>query len=262
MTVRTITPSVAGVLEQLELDQPLIVSRDDLDTARAASGSTTTTRYLIDELTAEGWLLPLRTRGYWEFAPAARAGAFGAGDPHIELRATLRKRPGLPVALAAESAAWLLGLSSRSPRRDVIAAPSTLRVPPALSAYRVIRYQSKLAPEVRNGLPVWTVDTLLVAMCHRPASYRDWPNVGDWLDQAATAATREGLQAELLDEPRSTWMRVAYLLDRGKRSDLAIEVASTAPPGEGPYYLGPRNRRGRHHSGYDVIDSALPEFIS
>ena len=258
--MRTIAPAVAAVLEQLELDQPLLVNREDLESVRKATESSTTTRYLIDELTAAGWLLPLRTRGYWEFAPAARAGAMGAGDPHIELRATLQKRPDLPVALAAESAAWLLGLSARSPNRHVIAAPAGLRIPPALGDYRVIRRAGKLDPEARNGLPVWGAATLLVAMSHRPASYRDWPNVADWLNQAVSEVSDEQLRVELTDEPRSTWMRLAYLLDRGGQSDLANDMAARAPEGQGPYYLGPRDGRGRHHGGFDVIDSALEEF--
>lgn len=250
---------MAAVLEQLELDQPLLVNREELDEARRATGSSTTTKYLIDELTAEGWLLPLRTRGYWEFAPAARAGAIDAGDPHIELRATLLKRPDLPVALAAESAAWLHSLSARSPNRHVIAALPGLRLPPALSDYRVIRYEAKLDPEVKTGLPLWQVPTLLVAMSHRPASYRDWPNVTEWLSQAADRATESDIRVELAGEPRSTWMRLAYLLDRGGQEDLAQRLETTAPPGQGPYYLGSRGRRGRHEGRYDVIDSVLVE---
>lgn len=257
--MRTIAPAIATVLEQLELNQPLLVNRKDLDEVREATGSSTTTRYLIDELTAEGWLLPLRTRGYWEFAPAARAGAIDAGDPHVELRATLLKRPDLPVALAAESAAWLHSLSARSPNPHVIAAPPDLRLPPALSDYRVVRYEAKLDPEVNNGLPLWPAATLLVAMSHRPAGYRDWPNVTEWLGQAASRATESDLCSELSNEPRSTWMRLAYLLDRGGQEDLAHRLATDAPAGHGPYYLGSRDRRGRHAGHYDVIDSVLVE---
>ena len=260
VTVRTIAPAVADVLELLELDQPLLVNREDLDQARQVVGSSTTTRYLIATLTAQRWLLPLRTRGLWEFAPAARAGAIGAGDPHIELRATLRKRPDLPVALAAESAAWLHGLSARSPNQHVISAPPGLRLPPALSDYRLIRHEPKLDSQIVNGLPVWPITTLLVAMSHRPARYRDWPNVADWLNQAAAKAPEGELRAELGDEPRSTWMRLAYLVDRGDQQELAQRIAATAPPGNGPYYLGPRQRRGHHDTRFDVIDSALEQF--
>ncbi len=257
MTMRSVTPAVAPVLERLELDQPVVVSRQDLDAARHATGSSTTTRYLIEELRTQGWLLALRTRGYWEFAPAARAGAIGAGDPHIELRAALRKWPDLPVALAAESAAWLLGLSARSPNRHAIAVPASFRVPPALGEYRVIRHAPRLDPQVSNGLPIWSVATLLAAMSHRPSGYRDWPNVADWLSQAVSEVRHEHLQVELVDAPRSTWMRLAYLIDQGGRPDLAAAITRAAPPGKGPYYLGPRSARGVHNNQYNVIDSTL-----
>ena len=259
-TVRTIPPAVAAVLEQLELDQPLVVSSEDLKRAIATTESKTTIRYLVEELTNGGWLLPLRTRGYWEFAPAARAGAIDAGDPHIELRATLQKRPDLPVELAAESAAWLLGLSTRSPNRHVISAPPGLRLPPALSEYRVVRFIPALDVKDRDGLPIWQVPTLLVAMSHRPASYHDWPNVGDWLTQATKEVSEDDVRAELAGKPRSTWMRLAYLLDRGGDSDLASALKTDAPAGHGPYYLGRRGQRGRYSSKFDVIDSALIDF--
>jgi hypothetical protein len=258
--MRTIPPAVAAVLEQLELDQPLLVSSEDLERAREATGSPTTTRYLIEELTTAGWLLPLRTRGIWEFAPAARAGSLGAGDPHVELRATLRKRPDLQVALAAESAAWLQGLSARSPTRDAISAPAGVRLPPALLDYRVIRTVPKLPQDDRNGLPVWRVETLLVVMAHRPSSYRDWPNVSDWLAEAAARISEADLRLELVDEPRSTWVRLAYLLDRGAQVGVAQAIKRDSPDGRGPYYLGPRDKRGRYDNHYDVIDSALVDF--
>jgi hypothetical protein len=254
-----IQPSIAPVLEALELDQPQVVTTDDIEQLRQASGTKSSTRYLIEVLTDEGWLLPLRNQGVWEFAPAARAGAFGSGDPHIELRAALRKRPNLPVALAEETAAWLHGLSGRPPTRDVLGAPHQLRLPPALSGYRVVRTTPRLESEQRNGLPVWRVETLLVAMADRPASYRDWPNVTDWLSQAVARVTDDGLQAELQDRSRAAWMRLAYLVDRGGNTELAADLVSLAPAGDGPYYLGPRTTHGTYHGGFDVIDSALIE---
>lgn len=260
MTVRAVHPSIAPVLEALELDMPAVVTTDDVEQLRQASGTKSSTRYLIEVLTEEGWLLPLRSRGVWEFAPAARAGAFGAGDPHIELRAALRKRPHLPVALAEETAAWLHGLAGRPPTRDVLCAPQDLRIPPALSGYRVVRAVSRLAPYQRNGLPVWGIDMLLVAMADRPGSYRDWPNVADWLSQAVGRVTEGALRTELQDRSRGAWMRLAYLVERGGNAELAGRLAALAPQGDGPYHLGPRGAPGAYHSGFDVIDSALIEF--
>ncbi|MCP5028611.1 MAG: hypothetical protein GY929_20230 [Actinomycetia bacterium] len=121
----------------------------------------------------------------------------------------------------------------------------------------MIRYQPNLDPEIKTGLPVWRVPTLLVAMSHLPPNYRDWPNVSDRLTQATTRATEDDLRTGLTDEPRSIWMRLTYLLDRGGQVALARRIESSAPRGHGPYYLGSRKRRGHHNSRYDVIDSVL-----
>lgn len=260
MTVREITPSIAPILEELELDQPRLVTAADVERVANERGSTASPAYLIKQLTSEGWLLPLRTRGVWEFAPAARAGAFGSGEAHIELRATLLKRPDLPVALAAESAAWIHGLSSREPTTHSLATPPSLRVPPALSGYRVLRHQSALEPTSRGGLPTWKVATLLVAMADRPSSYRDWPNVGDWLREAVTTLAEADLRAELEDKTRAAWARLAYLLSRGGVEDLAERLLTDAPAGSGPYYLGPREGSGVHDARFDVIDGQLVDF--
>jgi len=44
------------------------------------------------------------------------------------------------------------------------------------------------------------------------------------------------------------------VLDIGGQADLAARLSEDAPPGTGPYYLGPRDRAGRHSGVFDVID--------
>jgi hypothetical protein len=51
------------------------------------------------------------------------------------------------------------------------------------------------------------------------------------------------------------WARAAYLLAIGGQADLAARPLEDAPCGTGPYYLGPRDRTGRHSSVFDVVDS-------
>jgi len=99
---------------------------------------------VLQRLRERGWLLDLKTRGVWEFEPAARGGAYGAGDSLIELRATLARRPDAPFAVAAESAAYLLGYASRRPTREVVSAPAGVTVPPALRAHRIL-FQTPVA---------------------------------------------------------------------------------------------------------------------
>ena len=84
---RSVPSRLASVVEALELDQPRVVTVADLEGLSRSSGLSISGVALGYGLRRLGWLLPLRTRGVWEFAPAARAGRCSAGGPHIELRA-------------------------------------------------------------------------------------------------------------------------------------------------------------------------------
>ena len=255
MTIRDAPRTLAALLQVLELEQPRVVSLRDLKQWGQDAGVSWPAEVMARRLRERGWLLDLKTRGVWEFAPAARAGAYGSGDPLIELRATLHKDPTAPFSVGAESAAYLLGYAGRRPAVEVIAAPPTVRVPPALRDYRLARWSAYEAPQSRDGLPVWSASTLLAFMAARPAAYHDWPNVGEWLGAAAADASEDSLKSELAERPRSAWARAAYLLARGGRRDAAEALIVAAPPGRGPYYLGDRSRPGNRDPVFDVVDS-------
>jgi hypothetical protein len=255
MTGRPSTPALSRLLELLELEQPRVVSRDGLEHLAQEAGVHWPINVVLQRLRERGWLLDLKTRGVWEFAPAARAGPYGAGDPLIELRATLARRSSAPFAVAAESAAYLLGYVSRRPAREVVGMPAHVTVPPALRAYRVVRWEPRAPLAERESLPVWSPTTLLAFLAARPSIYRDWPNVGEWLRAAVGAADGDLLRVELAGRSRAAWARAAYLLDVGGQSAAAAQLMQDAPGGAGPYYLGSRDRAGRHSKAFDVIDS-------
>ena len=175
------------------------------------------------DLQKHGWLLPLRTRGRWEFAPGARAGALPSGDPFIELRATLQRRD-LPVALAYDSAAWLQGLSARQPQTQVLATYPKRKLPLALSDFRITRIWGVLEPEWKDNLPVWRVATLLAKMAVVPHYYRDWPNVMEWLEEGFKRADTADLERELDGAPDPARIRLAYLADRANVKHLAQDL--------------------------------------
>src|SRR5580658_2370175 len=116
---RPVPASLAPVVEELELRQPAVVTRLLLAEILTQTQVSLTPAAAAERLVRLGWLLPLRTRGVWEFAPAARAGRYRAGDPWIELRALLAHSQDVPVAVAFESAVWELGHSSHQPDRPV-----------------------------------------------------------------------------------------------------------------------------------------------
>lgn len=255
---RSVPSRLAAVVEALELDQPRVVTVADLEGLSRSSGLSISGVALGYELRRLGWLLPLRTRGVWEFAPAARAGRYSAGDRHIELRAARAIDPGFPGVLAMESAAVLLGLAGHIPEREVLAVPPGYRVSKALRDWRVIGL-SLPGDAVREGegLPVWRVEALLVGMAVRPDGYGDWHNVAQWLARAVGQANTAKVGSFLDGASRAGWRRAGYLFASGGRPDVGIELIEQAPPGRGPVYLGPRDRPGRFDARFEVIDSVL-----
>jgi len=255
MTVRTIPRGLASLLELLELEQSRVVTAAEIEVLAAQAGLTWPAPVVVRRLREHGWLLPLAARGVWEFAPAARAGALGAGDPFVELRAVLARDPNAPFVVAAESAAFMLGLSGRRPDPECVSAPPGVRPPQALRGLRLVRWEHRVSPVSRDQLPVWAVSTLLAFMATRPAGFHDWPNVREWLAEAATRVDAEGLISELEGRSAGPWARAAYLLDLGGAAGIAVELARRAPAGEGPHYLGGRGAPGRHSRAYDVVDT-------
>jgi hypothetical protein len=254
MTARTIPQGLAPLLELLELEQPRVVTATQLAKWAEDTGITWPPDLLIRRLRERGWLLDLTTKGVWEFAPASRAGAFGSGDPLIELRATLARDPSAPYVVAAESAAYLLGLASRRPDPDVIGAPEGVRQPKALKALRIVRWRPASNLVMRDGLPTWGPSTLLAFMGTRPSGYHDWMNVGEWLRLATGQVVTSDLARELQHRPRSAWARTAYLLDAGGQAEAARTLLTMAPVGRGPYHLGDR-KGGRYINPFEVIDN-------
>ncbi|MFV9672593.1 MAG: type IV toxin-antitoxin system AbiEi family antitoxin [Acidimicrobiia bacterium] len=254
---RSVPRSVAPILEALELEQSVLVTLDQLDDLAAKTGTELSGSAAARLLRERGWLLPLRTTGVWEFAPAARAGAIGAGDPFIELRARLETRP-LPVAVAAESAAWIHGLASRSPEPHVIGLSPGERLPKSLDGFRVVRWVP-MSPTVDvDGLPIWSVATLLAFMGARPDRYRDWPNVSEWIADATRRISVDALRSELAEQPRSGWARTSYLLFMGGAGRVADDLFVSAPEGRGPFHLGPRSRPSRYERRFEVADHIFP----
>lgn len=258
---RSVPRSIAGVLEALELDQPTLVTLDMLEQITADTASSASAQHAARMLREQGWLLPLRTPGVWEFAPGARAGALGGGDPFIQLRGRLATRP-IDVTVAAESAAWLHGLSTRFPERHVIAIPAGAKLPKSLDEFRVVRWSPADTLHDHEGLPVWSVATLLAFMGARPDRYRDWPNVSEWLTQASTNVSVDALRRELADQPRSGWARTSHLLSLGGQDEMADALFSSAPPGSGPFHLGPRSEPSKYSRRFEVIDHIFPTWWS
>src|ERR1700689_2832648 len=95
------------------------------------AGLRTPAKVIAARLRATGWLLPTAQRGVYEFAPGSHAGAYGHGDPFIDLRAAMLAEH-YPVAVALQSALWLHGIAERAPDRHELAVPVGAAVPESI----------------------------------------------------------------------------------------------------------------------------------
>ena len=258
MKTRALPESVAAVVQELELRQPAVVTRVLLKEIASMTGVELPEKSLVDRLVRHGWLLPLRTRGTWEFAPAARAGRYSSGDPWIELRALLEHEPDAPVAVAFDSAVWELGHSTHQPNRPVMAHRHGWRSPKALDV-RLVTFEWRLPARVIRGLPVWREATVLVAAAERAAVQGNWANAGDWLPETFGGTTLEDVLSEASGRKVSTLARLGYLAEWSDRDDIADEV-ETLLPGRLPVsFIGPRDRRERWSRRWHLYDALLPQ---
>lgn len=256
---RSVPARLAPVMEELELRQPKIVTKEMLTDILRRRQIQLRPLDAANRLQKLGWLLTLRTRGVWEYAPASRAGAIGSGDRFIELRAALLRKPNLHIAVAYESAAWLHNLTRRTPIKDVVAIPKDTSPPPALrKTFRITRNTGRLVPALIDSLPVWRIETLLVMMGAHTAAFKVWPTVNEWLPEATQRINEELIFEELENRPRATWVRVGYLLEVAGQSDIADRIrGKSRPTGMGPYYFGSRWKSGSYSGKWDLIDSLL-----
>ena len=105
---RSISYSLAGVLEKLELERPTIVTTEMLSVILKEENIQTPTRIVAARLREKGWLLPTLIRGSWEFVPASSAGAYSANDPLLHVKSLQAKHPGIKFGLTFQSAAQSL----------------------------------------------------------------------------------------------------------------------------------------------------------
>jgi AbiEi antitoxin C-terminal domain len=258
LTIRRAPTGIAGLLQELELRQPTVVTTQLLTEVISESGSHLSVEAAAERLVREGWLSPVRTRGSWEFVPASRAGAYPSGDPWIELRALLARKPESPVAIAFASAVWEHGYSTHQPTRQTFAHAPGWRPPRALSEARAVSYEWRLPPWQKNHLPVWHAATLAVAVAHRPACQDDWGNAEEWLPEVLRAISASDVLVEVRDRGAATIARLGHLAEWSGRNDIVEALRPLLPERLSVSYLGPREPRGRWVGRWRLYDSLLP----
>lgn len=262
---RSLPARLASIVEELELEQPRVVTLAEITDIADRTGTDHTpagAREIAYELQRRGWLGRLRTMNAWEFIPGARAGAHGSGDRLIELRAQLAIKPQMIIALAMESAAVLHRLAQRAPDQEVVWLPAHHERPKALSRFRIVHVDLPTeALDQVDQLPLWSVEALLVGIAARPSSYRDLAGLAQWLPDSGPRIDYERLLKCLSAANASTRQRTIYLLQLAERPDMAENLARRFPPTV-PVWFGATRCGGRQDRLSRVLDAELAPLMS
>lgn len=250
---RSIPPSLAPVVEQLELEDAHLVTAEDLEAILRETGVRTATRTVASRLAERGWLLKSGTRGVWEFAPGAVAGPHSRSGPTRPLQAALAKWSNLQCALTFQAAAWAMNAADRVPARLEVAAATNAdarRLPDILDASV---FAANVPPLILKGVPVLRAASVLVHMAASPTHVRSWTSAVEWLPDLAFDADPRDVRTELAGRPLTVAARFGYLV-QGLRPDLAASIPSPASK----TWFGPRGPLRRHDSRWQIADTLLP----
>jgi AbiEi antitoxin C-terminal domain len=256
LVARRLSGTLAAVVEELELDQPTVVTMSELRDIAMRAGLRTAPNVIAARLREQGWLLPTDRRGVWEFAPGAHAGPVGHQDPLMPLRAALAGGSNVAAALALGSAAWALGSADRVPARLDVAVPVGCRVSSSLNrATAVTTFTSHIGYTTAKGVPCHRPETVLVHLAATPSVPRSWASALEWLPAMAAEADPARFAAEVEQRPRAVAVRAGYLLS-GLRPDLADPLRPLAGD---LFRFGSRSGEPlRHDRSWRVVDYLLP----
>lgn len=260
VVTRSVSPGMAGILEELELEQPTLVTSERLNQLVEQQGLRTPVKVVAARLRERGWLLPTGRRGVWEFAPAALAGPYSRNDPTADLRAFLLQRPQVKCGLTFQAAAWAQGFADRAPARLEVATASAALAKQLPKSLAGSAFEPRLPMAEVRGVPVLAPESVLVHMAARPAAVRSWASALEWLPELAEALSVEQVLTELAQRPASVQARTGYLL-QGLRPDIALAIRDTGAIDGAKMnktWFGPRGRLKRHDATWQIADTILP----
>jgi hypothetical protein len=227
---RSIPPSLAPVLAELELAGADLVTTAQLDGLLRTAGIRTETRIVAARLRELGWLLPTEQRGVWEFAPAAVAGPYSRGG-HTRLLRSVLARTEVACGLTCQAAAWAHGLAGRAPARVEVAAATPQdahRLPGELD---VSVFAPHLGYVTAKGVPALRPASILAHMATSPSRVRSWVSAIECLPDVAAEATPGDALAELRGRPATVTARLG----------CASSTQATRAGSPGPVSLVPRS---------------------
>ena len=253
---RTISNSIAGILEHLELERPTFVTMDDLTRLLESENIRTPARIVAERLRKKGWLLQTGQRGVWEFVSAEVAGAYSTHNPLMGLQSYLIKHPDASCGLTFQAAAWIHGYADRIPVRPEVAVKnaSVSRTIPSTLAASV--FSPTLEYIFIKDVPVLERESVIVHMCEKPLAVRSWESALDWMVDLAVDLEPEKIMKELVTRQQTVKSRTGYLF-KALRTDISELIYKEYKPNYKTWF-GSRSKLLRHDNKWLIADTLLP----
>jgi hypothetical protein len=253
---RTISASMAVVLERLELERPTIVTSKNLSEILNDAGIQTPARIVAERLRKKGWLLPTVKPGAWEFVPASSAGVFSSNDPLLVVKSLISKHPALCFGLTFQTAAWMHEVADRVPARLECATENIQSSRVISNRMSASMFSPRLAYKELRGVPVLAPESVIVHMAEKPRAVRSWQSALEWLPDLAELLDVELLLEEVATRSGVSKARTGYLL-QGMRPDISDAIYELDMP-KYKTWFGPRAPLLRHDNKWLVADTMLP----
>ena len=253
---RTISNSFAGILQDLELERPLLVTSEHLSDLKEKYHITSSVEVVAARLKEKGWLLSTDRQGVWEFAPAEVAGTYSTNDPLLCFRTFRAKYPAVKCALTFQTAAWLYGDLDRVPSSVHVSVEENKHARPLKGHALVSIFQPKLNTQSISDVLVLARESVIVQMTAKPSSVSSWASVPEWLPDFCAGLSLDKVFEELEDRPPFTSQRLGYLIQR-IRPDIADDLMKRFKPVSNAWF-GDRKQTLRYDKRFLVADALLP----
>jgi len=252
---RIISNSLAGILQELELERPLLVTKDVLSDLKNKYHVASSVEVVAARLKEKGWLLSTGIRGVWEFIPAEVAGVYSTNDPLLSFRAFHAKYPTVKCALTFQTAAWIYGDSDRAPS-EVYVSVEDYRSTRLLKGHAFASFfRPSLPYHVISNVTVLARESVIVQMASKPLSVPSWASVPEWLPGFCAELSPEGVYEELANRSSFVSQRLGYLI-QSMRPDIADEIYRITKPKNNAWF-GERKQSLRYDKRFMVADTHL-----
>ena len=253
---RMISSSLAGILQDLELERPLLVTRGLLNDLKNKHHVASSVEVVAARLKEKGWLLSTGIQGVWEFIPAEVAGVYSTNDPLLIFRAFHAKHPTIKCALTFQTAAWIYGDSDRAPS-DVYVSIDEYRHAHLLKEFAYVSvFRPNLPYRVISNVTVLARESVIVQMAAKPSSVPSWASVLEWIPGFCAELSPEGVYDELASRSPFVSQRLGYLI-QSARPDIADEIYKNTKPKNNAWF-GERKQTLRYDKRFMVADTHLP----